>query len=81
MLTEKVRLDASVSGAGLTVREVEVLEYLAEGTLSDAQLAEALYISPSTAATHVRNIMKKTGVRRRHELMLPAADEMSGSNT
>lgn len=70
------RVDGSVSDAGLTAREVEVLEHLANGTLSDAELAEALYISPSTAATHVRNIMRKTGVRRRHELMLLAADQV-----
>ncbi|MDJ0954609.1 MAG: LuxR C-terminal-related transcriptional regulator [Acidimicrobiia bacterium] len=74
VLTDKVTLDASVSEAGLTARELEVLQHLAEGTLSDAELAEALYISPATAATHVRNIMKKTGVNRRHELMLLAVD-------
>lgn len=75
VLTDKVMLHASVSEAGLTAREVEVLEHVADGTLSDAELAEALYISPSTAATHVRNIMKKTGVKRRHELMLLAGDD------
>lgn len=75
VLTDKVMLDASVSEAGLTAREVEVLEHLANGTVSDADLADALYISPATAATHVRNIMKKTGVKRRHELMLLATDD------
>ena len=74
VLTDKVMLEASVSDAGLTARELEVLEHVAEGILSDAELAQALYISPSTAATHVRNIMKKTGVKRRHELMLLAVD-------
>ena len=75
VLTDKVMLDASVSDAELTARELEVLELMAEGTLSDADLAEALYISPATAATHVRNIMKKTGVKRRHELMLLVVDD------
>ena len=75
VLTDKVMLDASVSEAGLTARELEVLEHVAEGTLSDAELAQVLYISPATAATHVRNIMKKTGVNRRHELMLLAVDD------
>lgn len=74
VLTDKVMLDASVSDVGLTARELEVLEHVAKGTLSDAELAQALYISPSTAATHVRNIMRKTGVKRRHELMLLAVD-------
>ncbi|MCP4305797.1 MAG: helix-turn-helix transcriptional regulator [bacterium] len=76
VLTDRVRLDGSVSDAGLTARELNVLEHLAQGTLSDADLAEVLYISPATAATHVRNIMKKTGVNRRHELMLLAPDEL-----
>jgi len=75
VLTDKVMLDASVSEAGLTARELEVLQHLASGTVSDAELAEALYISPATAATHVRNIMKKTGVNRRHELMLLAVED------
>jgi DNA-binding CsgD family transcriptional regulator len=79
VLTDKITLDASVSDAGLTARELEVLEHVAEGTLSDAELAQALYISPSTAATHVRNIMKKTGVRRRHELMLLATDQSAAA--
>lgn len=79
VLTDKVTLDSSVSDAGLTARELEVLEHVAEGTLSDAELAQALYISPSTAATHVRNIMKKTGVRRRHELMLLAVDNRAAA--
>ncbi len=74
VLMGQVALDASVSDAGLTARELEVLQHVAEGVLTDSDLAEALYVSPSTAATHVRNIMKKTGVRRRHELMLLAPD-------
>lgn len=76
VLTDRVRLDGSVSEAGLTARELNVLEHLAQGILSDADLAEVLYISPATAATHVRNIMKKTGVNRRHELMLLAPEDL-----
>jgi len=74
VLTDRVNLDSSVSDAGLTIREIDVLESIAQGVLTDADLADVLYISPATAATHVRNIMKKTGVSRRHELMLLAAD-------
>ena len=75
VLTDRVIMDASVSDAGLTARELEVLETLAQGVVTDADLADALYISPATAATHVRNIMRKTGVRRRHELILLAASQ------
>jgi DNA-binding NarL/FixJ family response regulator len=48
----------------LTPREREVLKLLARG-LSDKAIAEALYISPRTAMTHVANILGKLGVNRR----------------
>ena len=48
----------------LTPREREVLRLLARG-LSDKAIAEALYISPRTAMTHVANILGKLGVNRR----------------
>jgi predicted ATPase/DNA-binding CsgD family transcriptional regulator len=48
----------------LTPRELEVLKHLARG-LSDKAIAEALYISPRTAMTHVANILGKLGVNRR----------------
>ena len=54
----------------LTPREVEVLEVMASGVLDDAELAAELSIAPSTAATHVRNIMRKAGVRDRRDLLL-----------
>ena len=54
----------------LTPREVEVLEVMASGVLDDAELAAELSIAPSTAATHIRNIMRKAGVRDRRDLLL-----------
>jgi DNA-binding NarL/FixJ family response regulator len=48
----------------LTPREREVLKLLAAG-LSDKAIADALYISPRTAMTHVANILGKLGVNRR----------------
>lgn len=50
--------------AGLTHREVEVLRLVAEG-LTDAQVAERLYISPRTVNNHLRSIYKKLGVPSR----------------
>jgi DNA-binding CsgD family transcriptional regulator len=61
------RSDPSAAGAeGLTPREQEVLALVAEG-LSNAEVAERLYISPRTAAVHVSNILAKLGVSSRTE--------------
>lgn len=69
VLTERVAFAPAVSEWGLTARELEVLEKIGEGVRSDSEIAEALFISPSTAATHVRNILRKAGLRNRNDLM------------
>ena len=50
----------------LSQREVEVLRLLAAGK-SNRDIAEALYISLNTVATHVRSILTKTGTANRTE--------------
>ena len=50
----------------LTRRESEVLALLAEG-LSNKEIAEKLFISPSTVKTHVKHISKKLNVKRHLE--------------
>lgn len=50
--------------AGLTPRELEVLQLLVGGA-SRRDIAEALFISPRTAATHVANLLIKLGVENR----------------
>jgi len=50
----------------LTAREVEVLRLIAIGR-SNADIATALSISLNTVATHVRNILAKTGCANRTE--------------
>ena len=49
---------------GLTAREREVLQHLAEG-LSNREIAERLFISPKTTSIHVSNILRKLGARSR----------------
>ena len=51
---------------GLTAREAEVLALLAAGT-SNRDIASCLFISPNTAANHVRSILQKTGSANRTE--------------
>jgi DNA-binding CsgD family transcriptional regulator len=52
--------------AGLSQRELEVLRLLATGK-SNQEIANALFISLNTVATHVRNILAKTGCINRTE--------------
>ena len=50
--------------AGLSAREIDVLRLVARGT-TNAQIAEALSISPRTVAVHVTSILTKTGCGNR----------------
>ena len=49
---------------GLSVREVEVLQLVARG-MTDAEVAEALFISPRTVARHLQSVYNKLGVNSR----------------
>lgn len=53
-------------GEGLSVREREVYELVAQGR-SNREIAKALFISVSTAKVHVRHIYEKLGVHNRAE--------------
>jgi DNA-binding CsgD family transcriptional regulator len=70
VLTERMPSEATVREAGLSLREQEVLELIRQGTLADGEIARTLHISPATAATHVQNILRKTGLHNRRDLML-----------
>jgi len=51
----------------LTVREFEVAGKVAEG-LTNAQIAEALFVSPKTVSAHIEHILAKLGATRRAEI-------------
>lgn len=57
--------------AGLTPRELEVLELIAQG-LSNNEIAERLYVSGQTVKTHVRHIMEKMSVSDRTQAAVRA---------
>jgi DNA-binding NarL/FixJ family response regulator len=64
----RLGMGTEVSGPeSLTPREREVAALLVEG-LSNAGLAERLFISPRTAAVHVSNILTKLEMSSRTEV-------------
>lgn len=70
LLTEEPSVDTPLGGAieSLTVRETEVLTYIAQGH-TNRQTAEILSISVRTVETHRANLLGKLGLKSRVDLM------------
>ena len=60
--------------AGLTPRQVDVLELVAEG-LTNAEIAERLFVSPKTVDHHVSALLTKLGAPSRKEAVAIAHDQ------
>jgi DNA-binding CsgD family transcriptional regulator len=63
---EAAELDGPLASYGLTDREREVLQLVADGR-SNSEIGAALFITRKTASVHVSNILAKIGVASRGE--------------
>ena len=72
---------ASASGLnGLTPQERQIIR-LAAGGLSNREIAQRLYLSPRTVASHLYRSFPKLGVAGRNQLhgLIPAADRAAST--
>jgi NarL family two-component system response regulator LiaR len=56
------------AGYGLTSRQSEVVALLLQG-MTNAEIAEALYVDINTVKTHLRHVYKTLGVRSRSQVL------------
>ncbi len=54
--------DEKINTINLTEREVDIIDCIAK-EMTNAQIAEALFISERTVETHRKNIFRKTGIK------------------
>jgi len=59
-----VRDESKLESLGITPRELEILQLIAEG-LSNKEIAARVYVSENTVKTHSSRVFDKLGARRR----------------
>jgi DNA-binding CsgD family transcriptional regulator len=59
-----VRDDSKLQSLGITPRELEILQLIAEG-LSNKEIADRVFVSENTVKTHSSRVFDKLGARRR----------------
>ena len=62
--SEFVRDAGKVESLGITPRELEILELIAQG-LSNKEIADRVFVSENTVKTHSSRVFDKLGARRR----------------
>ncbi|WP_243728614.1 LuxR C-terminal-related transcriptional regulator [Microbacterium sp. BK668] len=72
-LPAQPRRTTRANPAGLTNRQLDVARLVAQG-LTNAELAERLYISPKTADHHVSAVLSKLGLSSRREVARSASE-------
>src|SRR5829696_9872474 len=69
-VADQVRIEA----LGITPRELEVLQLIAEG-LSNKEMAERLFVSENTVKTHASRVFDKLGASRRTQAVQMAKSQ------
>lgn len=59
-----VRDEAKLASLGITPRELEILELIAQG-LSNKEIADRVFVSENTVKTHSSRVFDKLGAKRR----------------
>jgi len=73
------RVSTRAHPAGLTAREVEILELINEG-LRNVDIAQRLHVSPKTVDHHVSSVLAKLNVRSRGEAARLYRSQMANSD-